>query len=477
MYLIVTTVMISKDGAVFIQLAQQITSKPFEVIKIRPIGYPFLILVAQKCVALFTNNSSVLTWIYSAQSITLLCRLLALIPLYFIGKLLVGGKNSFWGLLILILLPYPAQFVCDVVREWPYLLFLATGFFFLLWGAKYGRWWAFGIAGLNSGLGYLIRPEGAQLVVYGFLWIATSMFMPKLWNVSRWKIIFALVLLLIGFAIPAAPHMKYNDKIIPSKLNNIIKSFSFNASPEKVDTPTISSFSPDYNLAEIAPSNVSKAFGKLAQQISENLMHFFVLPLVIGFFSYYRKLQKFLFAERFFIFALVVLNVVMMVLLYVNYGFIGRRHCLPIVVFTIFYIPVGMEIMACWLSVKGLKTRLTIRKDRRRWFFILIAVGLAICVGKLTRISHLRWEKENYLEAAQWLKNNTSEKDKIAVFDKRIELYSTKNCRIIENDKFPEDVDYAVKQFEDGMAIPESWNVQKEFTKGKSKVVIYTTPD
>jgi len=228
-YLIATTVLIAKDGVFYIERAQQFASDPVNIIKRHPPGYPFLILIAHKFVSMFSNNSSVFTWIYSAQGVTLLCRLVALAPLYFIGKLLVGSKNSFWALLILILLPYPARIVCDVVREWPYVLFLAVGFFFLLWGAGYGKWWVLGLVGLSSGLGYLIRPESAQLVVYGFLWAALSVFRPKLWGVVRWKTSIALVLLVIGFAIPTAAYMSYTGKIIPPKVNRIMKSFSFNA--------------------------------------------------------------------------------------------------------------------------------------------------------------------------------------------------------------------------------------------------------
>ena len=94
-------------------------------------------------------------------------------------KLLVGGKNSFWAILILIFLPFPTRIVCDVVREWPYLLFLAAGFFFLLWSANSGKWWLFGLVSLSCGLGYLIRPESVQLVVYGLMWIVLSLFRPK----------------------------------------------------------------------------------------------------------------------------------------------------------------------------------------------------------------------------------------------------------------------------------------------------------
>ncbi len=164
-YLIATTVLISKDGVSYIERAQKFSSNPIGIIKAHPPGYPFLILVAHKCAALFADDSSVFTWIYSAQSVTLLCRLLAIIPLYFMGKLLVGGKNSFWAILILIFLPFPTKVGCDTVREWPYLLFLATGFFFLLWNVGRGKLWPFSLVGLSSGLGYWIRPECAQLVV------------------------------------------------------------------------------------------------------------------------------------------------------------------------------------------------------------------------------------------------------------------------------------------------------------------------
>jgi len=153
-YLVATTVLISKDGIFYIERAQKFSSDPIGIIKAHPPGYPFLILVAHKCAALFADDSSVFTWIYSAQSVTLLCRLLAIIPLYFIGKLLVGGKNSFWAILILIFLPFPTRIVCDVLREWPHLLFLATGLLFLMWGSREGIWWMFAIAGLVGGLGH-----------------------------------------------------------------------------------------------------------------------------------------------------------------------------------------------------------------------------------------------------------------------------------------------------------------------------------
>ena len=119
-YLIITTVMLSKDGVFYIELAQQFVHDPIEIIKDHLPGHPFLILLAHKFVSLFTNSTSNQMWIYSAQSVTLLCKLLALIPLYLIGKILVGSKNSFWGVLILSILPDSAKYGSDALAEWPH---------------------------------------------------------------------------------------------------------------------------------------------------------------------------------------------------------------------------------------------------------------------------------------------------------------------------------------------------------------------
>ena len=91
------------------------------------------------------------------------------------------------------------------MREWPHILFLALGFLFLIHGAGKGKCRMFGAAGLAAGLGYLIRPECAQLVLYGTVWILIRP-LPLIHQMGRPKLFCALSILLIGFAIPAAPY-------------------------------------------------------------------------------------------------------------------------------------------------------------------------------------------------------------------------------------------------------------------------------
>lgn len=480
-YLIATTVLISKDGVFYIERAQEFSSDPIGIIKVHPPGYPFLIFVTHKCADLFADDLSVFTWIYSAQSVTLLCRLLAIIPLYFMGKLLVGGKNSFLAILILIFLPFPTKIVCDVVREWPYLLFLSMGFFFLLWGAKYGKWWVFGFVGLSSGLGYLIRHESAQLVVYGLMWVVLSLFRPKLWDVSRWKSLIAIALLFIGFAIPAAPYMKCTGKIIPPKVNHIMKSFSFNALPDKTDLPIVNMVDSNYNTAEIVPRNVLKALGAIFNTIGENLMWFFLPALMIGLYYHFRGNAKR--EELFLITTFVLANVTMMVLRYYCIQLaVSKRWSLPLVTFTIFYIPVGLRTMANWLNNKRShpKQKTDIPKKKQlSWFVILFLIGIGICMPKLLR--PVRIEKQGYKDAANWLKENTASADIIAVPDRRIAFYAQRKG-LVYGEKIPEQADYIIRivNSEDeklwlGTETKEEYSTLLDKRKKNKKIVIDKT--
>ncbi len=437
-YLIATTVLITKDGVFYIERAQKFSSDPVGIVKAHPPGYPFLIFIVHKLVDLFNSSSSAQSWIYSAQSVTLICRVLSLVPLYFIGRLLVGARRSFWGLLVLTVLPYPAEFGSDVIREWPHILFLSTGLLFLIWGSRFGKWWMFAIAGLAAGLGHAIRAECAQIVIYAVLWLLISLFLPRP-NISRLKAICLTLALLIGFAIPAAPYMKVRGRVLSPKLKSVIScntawqssGLEQSGFDDTVVVYTASGMSTD----------ILRALGKLVQQTSGNLIHFFVLPLMVGLYCHFHRLRKILLTERFFIFALIVLYLVIMVLLHINYSYISRRHCMPVIVFTAFYIPVGLQIVARWLSEKVSKNNSSTQKDRQRWFFILLIIGMIICLPKL--LMPIRAEKQGYRDTAKWLKENTKPEDIIAVPDKRISFYAERKC-LEYSEQVPKQANYVI---------------------------------
>jgi len=474
LYLIATTVMIARDGVFYIERAQKLSTDPISIIKADPPGYEFLIFVAHKFVSLFSDSPSVCSWIYSAKGVNLFCRVLALVPLYFIGKLFVSSLNSFWALMILVLLPYPAKFGSDTLRDWPHILFLATGFLFLLWGAKNNMWGGFGIVGLAAGIGHIIRPECAQLVIYAVLWLLIRLFLPKR-NMNKSKIAFALLILLIGFAIPIAPYIKVRGTILPQKLKAII-SFSHHLQSGRIQEPDIDCDNNVYTSAGV-PSDVAKAIGVLIRKISGDLYHIFLPVLLLGFYSRFHKKSTTTNVERFFVPVFILFNIIMMILLYCGWHYISRRHSLPLVVFTVFYVPIGLQILADWLNRKFPIGRLDNNPKSQLWFFILIITGLAICTPKLLR--PIRIEKKAHKVVAQWLKENTQEDNLIAVFDKRILLYSERKG-LVHEENIPNGVEYAVMVMEGKNEKPDdNKTVRKEFSlwidqqKKTKKIVIY----
>jgi 4-amino-4-deoxy-L-arabinose transferase-like glycosyltransferase len=433
-YLIVTTILINKDGVVYIEQAQNFSSNPSLGMRgVYPPGYPFLIYITHRIVTLISNSVSVETWIYSAQSVSLLCRMLSLVPLYFIGKLLVGSRNSYFALLILFFLPYPAEYGSEIVREWPHLFFLATAFLFLTLAIANGNWRMFASAGLFAGIGYTIRSECAQIVLYGMLWLLVSLFIPRA-GISRLKAVCLTFILIVGFLIPAVTYSIMRGEVLPPKLKEVVSSDK-NLKSERIEKPVY--------IASAMPKNILIALGKLTERIGENLMYVFMLPLIIGLYHHFRRPKEVLADGRLFISALIILYIAMMLLLHTNFGYISRRHFMPMIVLTVFYIPTGLVIIADWISRINITGNQNKQKNAQKWFFILLTMGILICTGKLLIMADV--ETKGYREAAKWLMANTASTDIIAVPDTRIAFYAQRQGVEYYAENIPGQADYVVR--------------------------------
>ncbi|RKY23368.1 MAG: hypothetical protein DRP62_06025 [Planctomycetota bacterium] len=472
-YLISTTVLIAKDGVTFIEYAQNLESTPVKTIRdgYQHPGYPLLILTAHRIAEIVCANSSLWSWIYSAQFVALIFRLLAVVALYFIGKEITGAQFSFLAVLILIFLPGPAKLGSDALSDWPHIFFLTTGLLLLIRGAMDGKWWLFGFAGLAGGMGYLIRPECAQVIVYGVLWLGLQVFWSQR-TMSRAKAVFALALLLVGFLVMAGPYMKLKGAIFPKKQ---LVQFVPKTQSSEVYEQEIQIYSNGVYAAGFAPSALAGALGKLVQRVSETLMWFFIPALLIGMYNYFRK-RDWLEPERVFIIALVALNVLIMVWLYCKFGYMSRRHTLPLVVFTIFYIPSGLQTLGFWLEDKfSRETQRTpaTKGNKQFWFLLLLIIGISICIPKL--LTPIRAKKQSYRDAAQWLAKNTGENDIIAASDGRIGFYADRKCVEYDGQTIPRQAEYivkVVKRRKDMLSGVDGLEMEKVI-EGKSKVVIY----
>jgi hypothetical protein len=466
-YLISTTVLIAGDGVTFIEYAKGLETSPIRTIKSKyqhP-GYPFLIAAAHKIAEAGWDGCTLQSWIYSAQAAALALRTLTIVLLYFWGRKIVGRRFSFLAILILIVLPDAAEYGSDTLSDWPHIFFLSASFLLLVWGAEKGKWWMFGFSGAAAGAGYLIRPECAQVVVLGTLWLGFQIFHSG-GIINRRKAAFAFILMVAAFLAVAGPYMKLKGAIFPKK--QLIEL----AANTELHEEEIRFYPNSTYTTSFAPIDAAKAAGKLGQRVGETLMWFFVPALLAGLYKHFRR-RDWSEPEKFFVIAFIVLNVFIMTLLYCKFGYMSRRHTLPLVVLTIFYVPTGIETLACWISKKKSETATNF------WFIVLVIIGIAICIPKL--LMPTRTEKQTYRDAARWLAKNTRMEDIIAVPDIRIGFYAERSRSIKYNNvAIPKEARYVVRILEDEKEMPSDEGmsgVKEVYSTGgkdnKSKIIIY----
>lgn len=455
-FLIATTVLISKDGVFYIEQARKFSSEPVEVIKEHSFGYPFLIFTFHILISIISDSIPVYSWIYSAQSVNLLCRLLALVPLFYIGKLFVGGRMSFFGLLVLIVLPYPAQFGSDALRDWPHILFLATGFLLLLRASQKNKIWMYGAAGLVTGFGFMIRQECIQMILYGSLWLMIGLIIPKK-NITKSALLVSLIVLLVCFAVVVTPYVIIRGRTftIPHDKNVIlieasethIRQVQFNGNYDKM-----------YSASSI-PYDILIVVGQMVADISENLMFYFIPFWLVGIYLRFRRRREAIEAERFYVPAFLILNLIILVVVGSCWGYTSRRYSLPLLALTFFYVPLGLKFISDLLERKFPRGSAGTGWFRLSWFNILLLIGIIICIPKLFK--PINYEKSHYRKAAQWLEVNTAENELIAVPDVRISFYAQRESLKYEKE-MPERVNYVVKVIKGEKGVPVKDEVPDE---------------
>jgi len=474
-YMIASTAVIAKDGVLYIERAQQLPAQFTKILNANePFGFPALIFASHRLFALFPGSNSNLRWILSGQILVFVCRFVTVGILYFFGKALLDRHRAFWGVLVLIFLPYPAEIGADILRDWPHLLFLFAGLLCLYQGIRKERWGYFFAAGLLSGIGHLIRPECAQVVIYGILFFVLTIVTSAHRYASARRNWF-YVMLPAGFLIVFIPYACCVESAVPTKLKKLYSNSSHSQVLKEVaeeSGPCV------YQAGMISGTKqIFPAAGQLLQGLSENLMYFFILPAVIGCWRFFKHPKKDK-TNRWLVGMLIGFYVLALCLLYINWGYISRRHVLALTAILCFFVPSGLEVISKWLCRSNDKNC----RSSETWFIVLAAVGIAICIPKLLRpIGH---DKAHYREASAWIAENTPLRSRFYTFDKRIPFYANRPYRIYSDGrKFKADFKqrYLITSSKDGqleIPLPREMTLQAEFSSEKKDktVLIYKKP-
>ncbi|AQT69612.1 putative membrane protein [Anaerohalosphaera lusitana] len=432
LYLIATTVVIAKDGVGYIEDAKDLAATGSLGSRVYGPGYPYMISAWYRVLGFVVMPDSLVGWTTAAQSVTLLCKIAAIIPLYFVGKLVVGAGKSFWAVLILLILPAPAKYGSDVLREWPYILFLGLGLLLLMLGSRRQNIWAFAGAGICAGVGQMIRPEAVLLMLVVGGW-AVAVFAGLNQGTGKGKTALMALAALAGFAIPSIFYVKVGGDLVAPQLRGLFAVCQMNRNLSHVSGHL------QWVCAQ-TQTGVLESSWEVLEVIGQTVNYVFVVPLLLGAAKSFRRGKDLLRDEWFFIWCLMGIYFGMLVLLHVTHGYVSSRHCLPMIAFAVFFVPVGGIDIAKWLHSK-----LNFASVRMYALFLL-AAAIAVCLPRLFR--PINFDKQQFLQAAEWLDENCPEDALIGVLDARLGFYSSRQWEVFVRD-VPSDADYVAIEAKD----------------------------
>jgi 4-amino-4-deoxy-L-arabinose transferase-like glycosyltransferase len=417
-YLLLSTVTIAWDSVIFIDFAKHITQTPIESMQVnyQHPGYPFLIRCAQPIFAAF-GFDDLWSWHYAAQTTALICRVLCLLVVYLIGRKIVGARASFWAVLILLFLHDSAQTGSNGLSEWPCLLFMSLSYLAVYKAMLEKKsYWLIPAAAL-AGIAYLIRPEGIQVFLCAVAAYIIYMLKPRYFGIAPAKIAISLILAILVFGLVAGPYMKLKNSVFPKK------SLQIKLSSIPVLQPTAAmSVS---RGAQISTALVGAGF-VLFKRLFEAMI-FFAPFWAIGIFAMLKK-RSWRDPDKQLSILVITINIAVLLTLYADYGYIDRRHLLPLITLTCFYIPYGIyTIIRSFAGFKlfpeSLDPHPRVRDSVLSFAFAAaVFVGVAVELPRTLKQPGANWAVIRDISA--WISANTPPNSAVMCWDTRIAFYS-----------------------------------------------------
>lgn len=417
-YKLWTSACISNDSVLFLEFAKQLADSPLKAIRTydQHPGFPWMLYAARQVVQIFCGPiQSAEGNILLGQGVVLLCRLLALAVIYLIFIRLGRRQTAFLNTLFVLLIPKFANHGSDVLSDWPALLFEALSLLLCLKGIASPCFRYFLISGTAAGLAFWIRPEGLIFVPVFWLYILIR----SIWFSDNRKkhCLHGLTMTLAALAV-ISPYILIKEAIFPKKnIGRFTQKIIVQEPMPAIENATL--------LAEISHPFASAAISRTA----EGMVHFLksafnLLWLMIVPWGYqairtilsFRKntpVQQFL--------ALfIILWMVLLLGLFVFYGYISNRHLMPLVVFSSGLLWEGIVQTLRPLSRPPCRLRI--------YVYLFLAAALLPWIVKLLQPLHIK--KSVYKQVGLWLEQTVPIDHQLAVVDNRIGFYAQRQYKI-----------------------------------------------
>lgn len=420
------------DGPIFIEISRAMSAGDWTTALSydqHPL-YPFLTMVAQRAIG---------DWELAGAVVSIGSGVAAVLFLYALLRDAFDRQVAWIGALLLGFHPYALTYSADVQSDGLYLAAF-IGALALLWKAidRRSRWLA-ASAGLASGVAFLVRPEGAGVVLIG-LGLVLLETMRRRWplrSAAPWVIALGL-----GTALAMGPYVTLLSEINGTltftqkkSLENLFGVDSFRnwirseSSRLQAEGAPVAPRSAPVELAPQLMSvvgNGSSAQGTDPSILSELVQNTFssaryeiVLLVLLGLWGLRGPIGL---RGRFVLLAFILYSAVLYALL-THVGYVSRRHTLPLSVLTFGYAASGVPILGRGiLRAARVVARSHRPIDRRQ----AIAAGLIVVLG-LALGKGMRPHRQNAVaerRAAEWLRPRVTEDQKVAAGKHRVAFYA-----------------------------------------------------
>ncbi|MEN6309424.1 MAG: glycosyltransferase family 39 protein [Anaerohalosphaeraceae bacterium] len=433
---------ISNDAVTFLEFSDQLHTNPGTAIRTydQHPGYPTLVWVAQKCMGLWTENLTLEQQILSGQLVTGICKIITLAVLYRLFGRFGPPKTALIHAFLVLLIPVYAENGGDALSDWPCLMFMATALLLYMDGIRTYKPLCFILSGIASGLAYLIRPEGAFVVIVaGFYFMLHLLQKPR----QRVPALKCLLMMILAAALFAAPYMVYKGSLLPKKILNSNRDKTVQAQQTAPVSETIKNS--DNALRQpvrcgLLP-DIFKGLLRFVDKIA-NVIYLLIVPISATIYYKLRRFSKLDMHDQVLtIFLVVWFGLLMWLYCYAEY--ISHRHIMPFVIFSMAWCCKGVALLArrCTRDID----------KRRRIASVFIMIAIAVFIPKLIRPAHA--DKAHYKALGIWLNKNTPQDTRLGVFDNRIGFYAQRTYKIRRR---PIEADYFIvrKNSDDAVFLP-----------------------
>ena len=168
-----------------------------------PPGYP-VALLGMAYLVRGTPELGAEDWMRIGQYVSIAAGCLLCVPIYFLGRSAFRRSTGMIAAALAIALPTLAEITADALSDGLFLLFNISALALLQCGISKGSWKACVLAGVMSGIAYLVRPEGVLTIAAGGANIVLlTVRLPK--EKKRW--LGCGMALAMGYLVVAGPYV------------------------------------------------------------------------------------------------------------------------------------------------------------------------------------------------------------------------------------------------------------------------------